>query len=200
MLVIPELPRGLVRHTEPLVDFLRRPYTEDNPYYLFQHDLLESMPELQGFFREPEAIPEFPGRPIVSVGKDGSGLPFHEHAQTWSDLAIGRKRWALYHATQHPLPKQGFSPMETQVQWLLGANYTDLTEAERPLECIQEPGDVVYLPDGWLHATVSIGPTVAFTRNSYDSTVLPPPLGHYYHLDQFAIAVGKNEELPALKA
>lgn len=25
-----ELPRGLVRHTEPLVEFLRRPYTEDN--------------------------------------------------------------------------------------------------------------------------------------------------------------------------
>ena len=36
-----ELPRGLVRHTEPLVEFLRRPYTEENPYYLFQHDLLE---------------------------------------------------------------------------------------------------------------------------------------------------------------
>ena len=33
--------------------------------------------------------------------------------------------------------------METQVQWLLGANYTGLTETERPLECIQEPGDVV---------------------------------------------------------
>lgn len=109
--------------------------------------------------------------------------------------------------------------METQVQWLLGRNYTSLTEGERPLECVQEPGDVVYLPDGWLHATVSIGPTVvrteikvgsvgqlavaspreylvvcmlfvqAFTRNSYDSSELPPPLGHYYHLDQFAIAV-----------
>ena len=25
-----ELPRGLVRHTEPLVEFLRRPYSEDN--------------------------------------------------------------------------------------------------------------------------------------------------------------------------
>lgn len=25
-----ELPRGLVRHTEPLVEFLRRPYTEEN--------------------------------------------------------------------------------------------------------------------------------------------------------------------------
>jgi hypothetical protein len=27
------------------------------------------MPELQSYFRQPDAIPEFPGRPIVSVGK-----------------------------------------------------------------------------------------------------------------------------------
>ena len=99
------------------------------------------------------------------MGKDGSGLPFHEHAQTWSDLVIGRKRWALFHAMQHPLPVQGFSPMETQVQWLLGENYTTLSERERPLECVQEPGDVVYLPDGWLHATVSVGPTVVRMSN-----------------------------------
>ena len=44
--------------------------------------------------------------------------------------------------------------METQVQWLLGANYTELAPEQQPLECVQEPGDVVYLPDGWLHATV----------------------------------------------
>ena len=64
-----QLPRGLVPHTEKLVDFLRRPYTEENPYYLFQHDLLEAMPELAELFRQPAAIPEFAGRPIVSVGK-----------------------------------------------------------------------------------------------------------------------------------
>jgi histone arginine demethylase JMJD6 len=55
--------------------------------------------------------------------------------------------------------------METQVQWLLGENYTTLSEHERPLECVQEPGDVVYLPDGWLHATVSVGPTVVRMDN-----------------------------------
>ena len=219
-----QLPRGLVPHTEKLVDFLRRPYTEENPYYLFQHDLLEAMPELAELFRQPAAIPEFAGRPIVSVGKvsphppphpihtdstprlaltcwlcwrqqDGSGLPFHEHAQTWSDLVIGRKRWSLFHATSHPLPPRGFSPMETQVQWLLGANYTELAPEQQPLECVQEPGDVVYLPDGWLHATVSLGPTIAFTRNSFDST---EGVGHYYHLDQFAIAVGRADEAAAL--
>ena len=41
---------------------------------------------------------------------------------------------------------------------------------------------------------------MAFTRNSYDSSELPPPLGHYYYLDQFAIAVQRNAEGPALSA
>ena len=54
-----------------------------------------------------------------------------------------------------------------QVQWLLGENYTSLNDQQRPLECVQEPGDVVYLPDGWLHATVSLGPTVVrYLRNT----------------------------------
>ena len=54
----------------------------------------------------------------------------------------------------------------------------------------------VYLPDGWLHATVSIGPTVAFTRNAYDSTVLAPPLGSdlHFEIDEFGILKKNNDE------
>ena len=123
------------------------------------------MPKIRALSRNAWRIPEFEHRLIFSIGKDGAGLPLHEHAQTWSELIIGRKRWSIYHPTHRPLPPPGFSPMQTHVEWLLGENYTMLAPEQKPLECVQQPGEVVYLPDGWLHGTVSLGGTAAFTHN-----------------------------------
>ena len=33
--------------------------------------------------------------------------------------------------------------------------------AARPLECIQREGELLYVPEGWYHATVNLGDTVA---------------------------------------
>ena len=189
-----ELTRGPSAHTEKLSEFLRRSYTEENPLFLFQHDLLQSAPELRAFSHQPPVIPEFEARLIFSIGQDGAGLPLHEHAQTWSELVVGRKRWSLYHADAHPLPPAGFSPLQTHVQWLLH-NYTSLTPAELPMECEQHPGDVVYLPDGWLHGTVSLGTTVSFTHNGVQPA---DSAGHFAHLDGFAQAARASDEVAAL--
>ena len=106
-----QLTRGPSQHTEELSRYIRTPYTEDQPYYLFQHDLLERMPKIKELSKPAPKIPDFMGRHIISIGKDGAGLPLHEHAQTWSELLIGRKRWSIYHPVQHPMPPSGFSPM-----------------------------------------------------------------------------------------
>ena len=37
-------------------------------------------------------------------------------------------------------------------------------QAPRPLECVVEAGDVVYVPDGWYHAVVNLADTVAASR------------------------------------
>lgn len=39
--------------------------------------------------------------------------------------------------------------------------YESVGECQRPLECLQNPGDVVYLPSGWSHLTVNVGETIA---------------------------------------
>lgn len=31
-------------------------------------------------------------------------------------------------------------------------------------ECVQRPGDIVYVPSGWIHATVNIGDTAAVAQ------------------------------------
>ena len=37
----------------------------------------------------------------------------------------------------------------------------DGSRGYRPLECVQEPGDVLYLPTRWSHLTMNIGETIA---------------------------------------
>jgi hypothetical protein len=37
----------------------------------------------------------------------------------------------------------------------------NLTTGYRPLECVQRPGEVLFVPDRWAHMTLNLGETVA---------------------------------------
>lgn len=39
-------------------------------------------------------------------------------------------------------------------------DYPTLTGADRPLECVQEPGDLVFAPDMWGHGVVYVKDSV----------------------------------------
>jgi len=39
-------------------------------------------------------------------------------------------------------------------------NSTDYTKGFKPMECIQQPGDILYLPAGWSHLTMNIGEAI----------------------------------------
>ena len=41
-----------------------------------------------------------------------------------------------------------------------------LEPKDRPLQCIQMPGDVLYVPEGYYHATYSLGETVSMSAQS----------------------------------
>jgi oxalate decarboxylase/phosphoglucose isomerase-like protein (cupin superfamily) len=41
-------------------------------------------------------------------------------------------------------------------------NYPKITSSEdKPHECFQLAGDIVYIPEGWYHATINCGQTIA---------------------------------------
>jgi len=88
------------------------------------------------------------------VGPDGSGVPFHFHGDGFSEVFHGAKLWLLY---PHKPPR--FRENATAVRWLY-SDYYALTPAERPLECLIGPGDLLYFPKGWWHAVVNVGETV----------------------------------------
>ncbi|XP_067317166.1 jmjC domain-containing protein 8 isoform X4 [Anolis sagrei] len=120
----------------------------------------------------------------------GSGVPFHWHGPGFSEVIFGRKqtrqhggddlqastlqpgvllqlgliwgesqsplhRWFLYPPEKMP----EFHPNRTTLSWLLDT-YPFLPSWERPMECTIHPGEVLYFPDRWWHATLNLDTSV----------------------------------------
>ncbi|XP_033745001.1 uncharacterized protein LOC117330673 isoform X2 [Pecten maximus] len=95
---------------------------------------------------------------IFFMGASSSGVSFHKHADAWNGVIFGRKRWFLYDI--HQTPPGGVYPGFTQGEWYKKL-YPHLDDAHKPQECIQEAGEILYLPEGTYHGTINLGDTVA---------------------------------------
>ena len=65
------------------------------------------------------------------------------------------QRWFLY----PPAATPNFSPVATSLSWVYDV-YPQLPPSEMPMECVLGPGEVLYLPHGWWHATLNLGESV----------------------------------------
>ncbi|VDP26023.1 unnamed protein product [Heligmosomoides polygyrus] len=103
--------------------------------------------------------------PAVSFGiaGPGTGVPFHFHGPGFAEVIYGSKRWFLYPYEERP----DFEPDHTTMEWYLDA-YPSLPREKRPLECLMKPGEVIYFPDKWWHATLNTETSV------FISTFLSP--------------------------
>ncbi|XP_060070677.1 uncharacterized protein LOC132550604 [Ylistrum balloti] len=95
---------------------------------------------------------------IFFMGASSSGVSFHKHADAWNGVIFGRKRWFLYDI--HQTPPGGVYPGFTQNEWYKKL-YPYLDDALKPQECVQEAGEILYLPEGTYHGTINLGDTVA---------------------------------------
>lgn len=108
----------------------------------------------------------------LMVGPKNSGLPFHKHQQTWQGLSHGLKAWHIVpggfmHKELELLTGPGVFPVHA---WAKIVN--NLPLGRRPLYCVQRPGEIIWFPDGWWHATENLGEfNVAF--GGRDDTLQP---------------------------
>ncbi|KAL6727265.1 hypothetical protein Aduo_009157 [Ancylostoma duodenale] len=103
--------------------------------------------------------------PALSFGiaGAGTGVPFHFHGPVFAEVIYGSKRWFLYPYEDRP----EFEPDHTTLEWFL-KDYPLLPRDKRPLECVVKPGEAIYLPDKWWHATLNTETSV------FISTFLSP--------------------------
>jgi tetratricopeptide (TPR) repeat protein len=98
---------------------------------------------------------------IFSVGPTHSGLFFHQHSSAWNALVHGEKRWFMLPSVSYYGPE--YLPT---LRWLKGGAYQAMqsatgSDSKAPLECTQRPGEVLFVPQGWHHAVISLSETVS---------------------------------------
>ena len=117
------------------------------------------------------------------IGNRGSGVQWHVHGPGFSEALHGRKHWVLYPSHYEP---PYFHHDQSTRNWMehIYTNTTRLLEYlhdkrrnsssdnseslypildnGRPYECNLEPGDLIYLPDRFHHATINCDPYTAF--------------------------------------
>jgi oxalate decarboxylase/phosphoglucose isomerase-like protein (cupin superfamily) len=105
-------------------------------------------------------------RYFLSVGGKGSGVHLHHHSDGWSYLFEGEKRWFV--RSPYTLPRithMGFMRMR---YWLSDGVYPKLTFGKKTndqqmLECVQYPGDLIYVPESWWHGTINEGKPITLS-------------------------------------
>lgn len=160
--------------------------TDDQCIYLFDKRFAETAPDMAAAYSVP---PYFSGeRDLFSamgeerrpdyrwliMGPGRSGSTFHKDpngTSAWNACVIGKKKWILL--PPHAMPPGVHASSDgadvtapvSLVEWFLNF-YNRMSDlGVTPVECIQRPGDVVFVPCGWWHCVLNLEPSVAITQN-----------------------------------
>ncbi len=127
-----------------------------SPTYIFESIPLSS-PILSDFIIPPILDPDATNIDINKLqfylGPTLSGSPIHFHRNAWNILIYGQKRWFLYP------PDKAFYSKQRVLDWWRD-NHIDgegaWSKEAPPLECVQYPGDMMFVPDMWGHGVINL--------------------------------------------
>ncbi len=98
----------------------------------------------------------------VFFGGDGSGATYHWHETAFNVLYVGVKEWNIA------------PPMYRGVTGMTAQKVKATLDEQISLTCIQQPGDLFYIPDYWGHSTINHGFTIGaagIVRSYYQNGV-----------------------------
>jgi hypothetical protein len=96
-------------------------------------------------FSVPNSVRHCSLHGTVSIGAPEAGLNLHRHSASWLALLNGEKAWCFLNPAHAP-PDM---PPQPEFHWCL-------KERTGVTVCLQTPGDIIYVPAGYWHATSNI--------------------------------------------
>lgn len=127
----------------------------DTLYFFGDNNFVEWHSLFSQYQPPPFTLPHTTGAYSFGIAGAGTGVPFHWHGPGYSEVIYGRKRWFLFPPEQEP----HFHPNISTLSWVTHT-YPSLPLEEAPLECTIHPGEVLYFPDRWWHATLNLDTSV----------------------------------------
>lgn len=127
----------------------------EHPDYIFDGQVLHHHSRLSRDAPIPELFSSFSIslRQFI-IGPRRSGSPPHFHGHAFNALVYGVKLWYLWPPSEAYF---AFSPVQDwQSRYLEGQLGGPVA-----LECVQRPGDIVYVPENWGHAVVNVEDSIA---------------------------------------
>ncbi|KAL7581201.1 hypothetical protein ACA910_005986 [Epithemia clementina (nom. ined.)] len=126
-------------------------------WYLFGHTYSEEWQALTRHYELPpcQTCREDLCALSFGIGNRGSGVQWHVHGPGFSEALHGRKHWLLYPPEQKP---EKFHKDQSSRQWM---EFVYPQVDPKPFECTLNPGDLIYFPDEWWHATINLDPYTA---------------------------------------
>ena len=96
---------------------------------------------------------------LISLGPPRAGLPLHTHGDSWLALTHGTKLWIVFPPEWGAsTAAEAYSLLALQPAATIIADnlLASLPVDKQPMICVQQPGEIVYLPALWWHATVNL--------------------------------------------
>ena len=129
--------------------------SKQNPGYIFDGQILHTHSRLAQDAPVPTLFSNFTiALKQFILGPTGSGAPPHFHRHAFNALVYGIKHWYLWP------PGEAYFTFSHVQRWQREYLAGRLT-SPRAIECIQRPGDVVYVPENWGHAVINLADSVA---------------------------------------
>lgn len=141
----------------------------EDVWYMFGDHTAHWDEEFLQHYRQPKYTTALPTALSFGVGGKHSGVPFHFHGPGWSEVLHGRKRWFLYPRSKNHNITGLFDPDQTMLDWTQQVLPT-LTGDDRPLQCVIQPGEALYFPNEWYHATLNLDDFNAFISTFADES------------------------------
>lgn len=158
---------------------------EARPQYLFDDDAFDDNPKLHEDYCHK--IPEYfgedyfnlikKGRPPNSwlvIGPPRTGASFHcdpWQTSAWNALIQGHKRWTLFPPGVTPPGVDGHDDFYSDdysspkpLRWHLEEGPVIESDLQ-PVEVIQGPGEIIFVPSGWWHMVLNLDITTCCTQN-----------------------------------
>eukprot|EP01051_Picozoa_sp_SAG22_P004208 SAG22_NODE_219_length_14877_cov_14.334619_19_plen_392_part_00 len=98
---------------------------------------------------------------ILTLSPKGGDMPFHQHMTSWLYLAYGRKLWYISPPDHSPAPELLWNdPWDVINGWPQeldeAAQKSGKMHSKPVLKCLQKPGEILWLPKDYWHATANI--------------------------------------------
>jgi ribosomal protein L16 Arg81 hydroxylase len=159
-------------------DWISYPYYVRDDWQIFvNHKELMSDYQVPKYFFDWFAfVPPFMRLiyPRVFIGPRGAITPLHHDVwgtHAWLAQLVGRKHWTLFSPDQrHLLYDYKVQPHKPDLERF------PLFNKARALECVINPGDIIFVPGGWAHEVISLDATLSLTHNYMGPGCFKPSL------------------------